>query len=98
MGTCLLLHADHTKSQRILNIAEHMQFLKIGTVREIEVFEKAGALVVELQVPSRQPGNAKSLVRNSRGIEQLARQFVPFGAVLSPQSSSCGRPRAQTQT
>ena len=53
---------------------------------------------------SRGPGNVKSWVRISRGVQQHARPFTPkvsehqsSGAVLSPQSSSCGRPRAQTQ-
>ena len=46
----------------------------------------------------------KSWVRISEGIEQYARPFIltdtehqSSGAVLAPQSSSCGRPRAQTQ-
>ena len=69
--------------------------MKIGPVSGIEVFESA----------SRQPGHCESWERVSRGIEQDARQSVPTdtehqnsGAVLSPQSSRCGRPRAQTQS
>ena len=54
-----------------------MDHVKIGLVTEIEVFESAGALVKEVQVPSRQPGNVKSpWVRISRGVEQDERQFV----------------------
>ena len=67
--------------------------MKIWPVTGIEVFESAGALGKEVQVPSRQ-----------RGIEQHARHLIPTStghqrseAVLSPHSSSCGRPRARTQ-
>ena len=59
---------------------------------------------MEVQVPSRQPGHVKSWVRISQSVEQHARQFIPEDtehqgseAVLSPRSSSSGRPRAQTQ-
>ena len=50
--------------------------VKIGLVTEIEVFKSAGALVKEVQVPSRQRGNVKSWVRVSRGLEQYARHFT----------------------
>ena len=77
--------------------------MRIGPVTEIDVFDSAGTLGIEVQVPSRQQGNVKSWVRISRGVEQYAGQFIPketeyqgSGAVLSPQSSTCGRPRAQT--
>ena len=90
--------SQYSRIQAILN--DHVN---IGPVTEIEVFESAGALVTEVQVPSRQPGNVKSWVRISRGISQHARQFVlkdtehqSSGAMFSPQSWSCGRPRAQT--
>ena len=65
--------------------------VKIGPVTEIEVFESAGTLVKEVQAPSRQPGNSKSWIRISQGIEKYARQFLHeitehqnTGAVLSP--------------
>ena len=47
--------------------------VKIGPLTEIEVFASAGALVREVQVPSRQPGDLKSWVRITRGIEQRVR-------------------------
>ena len=57
-----------------------------------------------MQSPSRQPGNVKSWVCISRGVQRHVRLFTPkvtehqsSGAVLSPQSPSCGRPLAQTQ-
>ena len=79
--------------------------VKIGPVTRIEVFESARVLLIEVQVPSRQPEHVKSRERISRGIEQFARQHIPkdtehqnSGGVRSPQSSSCGRPRALTQS
>ena len=42
-----------------------------------EYFNYAGTLVIEVQVPSQQPGNSKSWVRKLRGIEQYARQYIP---------------------
>ena len=51
--------------------------VEIGPVTEIEVFESAGALVLEVQGPSLQQGHVKSWVRISEGIEQHARQSIP---------------------
>ena len=50
--------------------------VKIGLVTGIEVFESAGALVLEVEVPSRQQGHVKSWVRVSRGVEQHARHLI----------------------
>ena len=76
--------------------------LKIGPVTGIEEFKSAGTLVIEVLVPSQQPGNSKSWVRVTRGIEQYARQCIPaetdhqnIEAASSQQSKSCGRPRVQ---
>ena len=44
--------------------------VKIGPVTGIELLKSAGTYVIEVQVPSQQPGNSKSWVRTSRGIEQ----------------------------
>ena len=41
--------------QSVLN--DHV---KIGTVTGIEVFESAGTMVIDVQVPSQQPENSKS--------------------------------------
>ena len=50
--------------------------VKIGPVTGIEVFKSAGTLVIEVQVPSQQPGESKSCVRISPGIEARAEQFI----------------------
>ena len=96
-------HSDNTQGQGILVIQAYKQPLlndhvKVGSVTGSEVFESAGTLVTEEQVPSRQPGNLKSWVRMSRGNEQYGRNFNPeetdqqnSGGVLSPQPPSCGR-------
>ena len=98
-----ILNAKHSLKSRLPAILNH--HVRIGRVAGIEVFNSAGTLVIQVFVPLRQPGTSKSWVRMSRRTEQYARQFTPtetehqnFGAVLSPQSSSCGRPRAQTQS
>ena len=100
--------------QRILRAKEFSKFeisnnfvnvhVGIGPLTEIRVFESIGTWVTKVLVLPRQPGNLKSWMRISRGIEQHARQFIHkdteqqnSGAVLSTQSSSCGPPRAQTQ-
>ena len=77
--------------------------MKIGPVTGIDVFDSAGILVTEVQVPSRQARNLKSWVHLSRGTEEHARQLIlndiehqNSGVVFSPQSLSCGRLRAQT--
>ena len=106
---CFLDRNSSTFFQRILRAKEFSK-LKITNrscrSREdrasgIKIFAYTGTLVTEVPVPSRQPGNLKSWVCVSRGIEQCARQFVPTdtahqncGAVFSPQSSSCARLRA----
>ena len=84
--------------QEIIN--DHV---KIGPVTDIEVFESAETLVLEVQVPSSQRGNSQSWARRSGGVEHYARQFVPpesepqhSGAASSPKTLSCGRPGAQT--
>ena len=64
--------SQHSRSQSVLK--DHV---KIGPVTGNEVTESAAILVVEVQVPSRQPGNSKSWVRISRGIDQYARLFIP---------------------
>ena len=48
-----------------------------GPVTEIEVFKFAEAVVIEVQLPSRQPGHVKSWVRSSRGVHRHARLFTP---------------------
>ena len=64
----------NTQSQRILDIQDYKQILnvhvKIGPVTEFEVFKSAGALIIEVQVQSRQPTNVKLWVRTSRGVER----------------------------
>ena len=40
------------------------------------VFKYAGTFLIEVQVPSQQPGNSKSWVRVSRGAEQYAGRIV----------------------
>ena len=40
--------------------------VKIGPATGIEVFKSAGTFVVEVQVPSQQPGNSKSWMRISQ--------------------------------
>ena len=81
METVLVLYAEKTQTQGILDIQDVLAILhdhvEIGPVTEIEVFESAGALVLEVQGPSQQQGHVKSWVRISRGIEQYARQSVP---------------------
>ena len=105
--TVLRLYAENTQSREILKVrnyrhsklqAVHTDHGKIGLVTGIEVFRSAGTLVIEVQVPSQQPGNEKSWVRTSRVIGQCARQFTPtetdhrnLEAVSSQQSMSCGR-------
>ena len=91
-------NSQNSRLQAILN--DHV---KIGPVTGFEVFVSSGTLVKEVQVPSRQPGNLKSWARISRALEQSARQFTltdtdsrNSGAARSPQSTSFGRPRAQT--
>ena len=83
----------------LLVLTDHV---KIEPVTGIEVFESAGTLVIEVLIPSQQPGNEKSWVRMSRGIGQHARQIVSTEtdhpnseAVSSQQSTTCGRPRKQ---
>ena len=69
----------------------------------IEAFESAGTLVIEARtVPT--AWKCEVLV-TSRGVEQYARPSIleetehqSSVAVLSRRSSSCGRPRAQTQS
>ena len=51
--------------------------MKIGPATGIEAFESAGALVIEVQVLSRQQEHVKSWVRMSQGVEHYARQYVP---------------------
>ena len=48
-----------------------------GPVTEIEVFKFAEAVVIEVQLPSRQPGHVKSWVGSSRGVHRHARLFTP---------------------
>ena len=47
-----------SKHSRLQSVLEHS--VKIGPVSGIEVFKSAGTLVIEVQVPSSQPGNPKS--------------------------------------
>ena len=81
MEKSLLFSAGNTQSQGILDVQDYKQILddqvKIGPVTETEVFESAGALLIEVQVPSRQTGNVKCCARISRGIEQYAQQLLP---------------------
>ena len=74
--------------------------VKIGPVTAIDVFKSAGTLVIEVHVPSQQPGNSKSWMRRSRGTEQYARQFIPtetdhqhLEVASSQQSICCGGDR-----
>ena len=76
---------------------------KVVPVTGIEVLQAAGTLFIGVQVPSRQPRNSKFWVHIYRRLAQYAPQFIPketdhkiSDAALSPLSSSCGRPRAQT--
>ena len=57
--------------------ADRDDHVKVRAVTVIEVFKSAGTLVIEVQVPSQQPGTLKSWMRISQGIEQYARHFVP---------------------
>ena len=90
----------YSRSSRIQAVLTgHVQ---VGPVTAIDVFKSARTLVIEVHVPSQQPGNSKSWMRRSRGTEQYARQFIPtetdhqhLEAASSQQSRSCGRPRAQ---
>ena len=78
-GSCPLCREDsdprNSRYSRCLAILH--DHVEIGPVTEIEVFESAGALVLEVQEPSQQQGHVKSWVRISQGIEQYARQSVP---------------------
>ena len=77
METVLLLFG---RENWILKVRDYKQFLtdqvKIWPVTGTEVFKSVGNLVIEIQVPSQQPGNSKSWVRISQGIEQHARQII----------------------
>ena len=81
METVLLFYAESTQNQGILKIRDYKQVLsdhvRIQPVTGIEVFKSAGNMVIELQVPSQQPGISKSWVRISRGTKQHARFFIP---------------------
>ena len=63
-----LFFAEKTQSLGMIDTQDHKQLIndhaKIGPVTELEVFEFARAEVLEVHVPSRQPGNAKSKVHN----------------------------------
>ena len=50
--------------------------MKTGPVTETEVFDSAGALVKEMQAPSRPSGHVKSRECISRGVEQYTRQYI----------------------
>ena len=63
----------HSQSSRMQTVL--IDYVKIGPVIGLEVFKSAGALVIEVQVPSHQPGNSKSWVGTSRGNEQYSRHF-----------------------
>ena len=102
--TVLLLlcreYSEPRKSQNSRLQAVLTDHVKIGPVTGIEVLKSAGTLVIEVQVPSQQPGNKKAWVRKSRGIDQYARQLILTEtdhqhpeAVPSQQSMTCGRPQ-----
>ena len=104
----LLLHAETTQGQLIVEIQSLQAILndhvKIGPVTRIEVFEYLQNFGFRSTSTATTPGNLNSWVCISRASEQYARLCIPketehknSGAVLSFQSSSCGRPRAQTQ-
>ena len=68
MDTVLLFFfAEKTQSLGMIDTQDHKQLIndhaKIGPVTELEVFEFARALVMDVQVPSRQPVNVKSCLR-----------------------------------
>ena len=95
-------YSEPKNSQHSRSVAILKDHVKINPVTGIEAFKCEETLVIEVQVPSRQPGSSKYSVCISRGKEQHARQFIPTEtdhqiseAVLSPHSSSCGETRAQ---
>ena len=73
--------------------------VKIGPVTGIEVFKYAGSLVIEVWVPTQQPGNEKSWVRISQRNWTIRTtvhtDHQDIEAVSSQWSLSCGRPRAE---
>ena len=92
METAPLFHAENTQSQGIVTIRDDKQFLgdhvKIRPWTGIGVFESARTRLLEVQVPSRQPGNSKSRVRISRGIEQYTQQFF---SIIDRPPNFCSR-------
>ena len=101
-STPLCRECSEPKNSLVVRVQAVDDHGKIRPVNGIEVFKSAGTLVIEVQVPSQQPGSSESWVRISRRTEQYARQCVPAEtdhqhpeAASSLQSISCGRPRAQ---
>ena len=90
-----VITADH----KVLNAGQES---RLHYRHAVVVQDLSGTMLIEVQVPSQQPGNSKSWVRISRGIEQYARQSIltetdhqHLEAASSQAEISCGRPRAQ---
>ena len=69
------LTKSHTSRRERFKLGANLY--KNGPVTEIEVFKFAEAVVIEVQLPSRQPGNVKSWVCISRGVQRHPRLFTP---------------------
>ena len=106
-GHCAFLY--HHFMQRIL-IAKEFSQLNVTSNSYRSRADRAGDRNRSIQIcrssgygsASAVPTTKDCEVRISLGVEQLARRFIPKstehqgpGTVLSPQSSSCGRPRGE---
>ena len=65
-------NSQNSRLQAVLN-----DLVEMGPVTGIEVFNSAETLVIEVQVPSQQPGNPKSRVRISRGMKKTHDNLFP---------------------
>ena len=67
-------YSEPRKSQTSRLQASLNDHVKLGAVTGVEAFISTRILFTEVPTPSREPGNTKSWVRISRGVEQHARQ------------------------